>query len=119
MNIAFLTIVLGLNVALMLMTPAVSQGKNATSPETSDDIKIIKNYTDRTITLLNTTTNTTISIRSLPEPVGNMSNGSDTANLTSNETLTSEKATINQSLPMDSGNTTKNLTAKFNSLQDK
>jgi hypothetical protein len=119
MNIAFLTIVLGLNVALMLITPAISQDKNVTSPEISNDTRIIKNYTDRTITLLNTTTNETISIRSLPEPGGNMTNGSDTANLTSNQSLTSEKDTINQSLPTDLGNTTKNLTTAFNTLQDK
>ena len=115
-------ILVGLAIILILMIPLV-QAQNTTFSTNASDVKIIKNYTDRTLTLLNTTTNETISITSIPQEDENMTTNqttqSNTENLTSNETLTHKKTT-NETLTTNTPNTSNiNLTDKFNTLQGK
>jgi hypothetical protein len=85
------------------MSPLVSQAQDSTSPENADDTRMITNFKDRTITLLNTTTNEIISVRPFPEDIGNT---------TTNQTLSgiAENTTTNQTLSGIAENTTTNQT---------
>ena len=92
---------------------ATGQGQNATS-QNRNDTRMILNIKDKTVTVVNTTTNETISIRNLTE---------DTRNMTANETLsgTAENMTANEALTtnLENATTSVNLTEKFNTLQGK
>lgn len=79
------------------------QAQNATSSH-SNDTRMILNVTDNTVTLLNTTSNETISIRSL---------AADSENMITNET----KSSINITENAENSTTDLNLTDKFKELQ--
>jgi hypothetical protein len=108
---------IGLFSAFALLTPlvishwAMAQIENTTLPENMNDIRQIIDLKDDTVTLINKTTNETISIRNLSEDTGNMTTNEtlagDTGNMTTNETLSPTTGNI----------TTKvNLTEKFREL---
>ena len=113
------TVLIGLIVASVISLPLTenliaAQGKIITLPGAENDTKLILNMDDLTKTLVNATTNETISIEkfTLYRP-----------NATTNETLTTDTGdtTTNETLTTDTGDTTTNinLTAKFNALQGK
>jgi hypothetical protein len=80
----------------------MAQGSNTTSAQNRNNTKLIVDLKNHTITLIDITTNETISVKNLTPIEG--------ANTTSNESLTTntENATTNE-----------NLTDKFNDLQGK
>ncbi|HJR48917.1 MAG TPA: hypothetical protein VJ799_12240 [Nitrososphaeraceae archaeon] len=79
------------------------QAQDANSSDTNDT-RMILNVKDNTVTLLNTTSNETISIRDLT---------ADTVNMTSNETKSNTNITENA----ENSTTDLNLTEKFKGLQ--
>jgi len=100
------TVLIGLIVASVISLPLTenliaAQGKIITLPGAENDTKLILNMDDLTKTLVNATTNETISIEKF--------------------TLYRPNATTNETLTTDTGDTTTNinLTAKFNALQGK
>ena len=112
-------ILIGFIVAFVITLPLDAnrmgtQAKIITLPETENNTRLILDMDSLTQTLVNTTTNETISVEKFtlfrPNATTNETLTSDTGNTTTNETLTS-----------DTGNTTTNLnlTAKFNALQGK
>lgn len=80
------------------------QAQDATSSDTNDT-RMILNVKDNTVTMLNTTSNETISIRNLT---------ADTENMTTNEMKSSTNVTEN----VENSTTDLNLTEKFKELQD-
>ena len=109
MNRNWSTIFIGIHIALLIafLTHSHSwmgvQAQNATSSHTNDT-RMILNVTDNTVTLLNTTSNETISIRSL---------AADSENMITNET----KSSINITENAENSTTDLNLTDKFKELQ--
>ena len=93
-----MTVFLVLSVAfsILISSPvshwAVAQMQNTTLPQNTNNTKQIVNLKDRTITLVNTTTNETISVKPIPETTGNMTANKTlsgtAANMTANDNLT-------------------------------
>jgi regulatory protein YycI of two-component signal transduction system YycFG len=104
-----LVIVPLINYWLMAQTQNTTAPQNTTLPQKSTKKMIIK---DNTVTIVNTTTNETISVRDLT---------ANTGNTTTNESLAANtgNTTTNESLAANTGNTTTNesLAAKFKALQ--
>lgn len=109
MNGNWSTIFIGMHIALLLAVLTLSHGwtgvqaQNATSSDTNDT-RMILNMKDNTVTLLNTTSNETISIRNLT---------ADSENTITNETKSSSNVTENA----ENSTTDLNLTDKFKELQ--
>ena len=112
-------ILIGFILAFVITLPLAAnmmgtQAKIITLPETKNNTRLILDMDSLTQTLVNTTTNETISVEkfTLFRP-----------NATTNETLTTDtgNATTNETLTTDTENATTiiNLTAKFNALQGK
>lgn len=105
MNQNWLTIFIAMNIALLLSVLTLShswmgvQAQNTTS-SLANDTRMILNVTDNTVTLLNTTSNETISIRNLT---------TDSGNLIINETKSGSNVTENA----ENSTTDLNLTDKF------
>ena len=105
MNQNWLTIIIAMNIALLLSVLTLShswmgvQAQNTTS-SLANDTRMILNVTDNTVTLLNTTSNETISIRNLT---------TDSGNLIINETKSGSNVTENA----ENSTTDLNLTDKF------
>jgi len=104
----------------------MAQAPNTTLPESRKNTMAIVNLKDNTVTLVDKITNETISVKNLTGTAGttttNETLGSNTGNMTTNETLTLEKTTINETPATNkAGNTTTNinLTDKFDALQGK
>jgi hypothetical protein len=95
-------LVLSFAFSILISSPvshwAVAQMQNTTLPHNTNNTKQIVNLKDRTITLVNTTTNETISVKPIPETTGNM---------TANETLSGTAANMTAN---------NNLTEKFREL---
>src|SRR5438093_1672975 len=116
MDRVILTIIIGITVTLGLaIIPVISywliaEGQyitmveNNTLPQKSTKKMIIR---DNIVTVINTTTNETISVRNLTENAGNA---------TTNQTLTTNggNATTNQTLTTNGGNATTNQTLTTN-----
>ena len=79
------------------------EGQNTTSQNT-DNTHMIVNVTDKTVRVVNTATNETISIRNLT---------ADTENMTTNESTSNSNVTTNT----ENTTTHLNLTEKFKELQ--
>jgi hypothetical protein len=119
-NIAFLLLI-----TCALVGSVMAQSDNMTS-ENSNNTQRIVNMKDRTVSLINTTTNETISVKEfMPEAALNTTTNqniiTNASNATTNENLTPENTTTNETLTANTENATNNvnLTAKFNSLQGK
>lgn len=117
MNRVLLTILVAFIFGFVMLIPLIAdwkmvQAQNTSLPENGNNTRMVLNLKDKTVTLINMTTNETISVRNLTE---------NTGNITTNENLTTEKITNNESLTTNAGNTTtnENLTEKFNVLQGK
>ena len=122
--------IIGLLSAFALLTPLVishwtmAQIQNTTLPENMNDTRRIFNLNDNTITVINKTTNETISTMPYIRNIGNMTTNEtlagDTGNMTTNETLAGDTGnmTTNETLSPTTGNmTTKvNLTEEFREL---
>ena len=120
------TIFIGVALACVLVihplitSQVIAQGenktlaKNATSPHYTNNTRAIVDLKNHTITVIDTTTNETLSVRSFTEAA---------ANTTTNQSLsgTAENMTANETLTTNTGNATTNvnLTDKFNALQGK
>jgi hypothetical protein len=125
-------VLIELTMAFVLLAPFLINGwmtvkaQIITVPQPENETKLILNMKDRTQTLVNATTNETISVEkfiipsrnettneTLPESVGN---------ITTNETLPESvgNITTNETLPESVGNITTNetLTEKFKALQN-
>jgi hypothetical protein len=127
----FFAVLVSLNIAFLLLITYVlvgsvmAQSDNMTS-ENSNNTQRIVNMKDRTVSLINTTTNETISVKEfMPEGALNttrnqniITNANDT---TTNENLTPENTTTNETHTANTENATTNvnLTSKFNALQGK
>jgi hypothetical protein len=116
MSRVLLTIFVGFTVGFVMLIPLtaewkMAQGQNTSLPENTNSTRMVLNLKDKTVTLINATTNETISVRNLAENTGNM---------TTNQSLTTDNGnmTTNQSLTTDNGNMTTNqsLTEKFKEL---
>jgi hypothetical protein len=98
---------------------AVAQIQNTTLPENMNNTMRIINLKDNTITVINKTTNETISTMPYSGNTGNMTSGT-AANMTANETLsgTAANMTANETLSGTAANMTANdnLTEKFKEL---
>jgi len=130
MNRIMISSIIGLLSAFALLTPLVishwtmAQIQNTTLPENMNDTRRIFNLKDNTITVINKTTNETISTMPYVRNIGNMTANETlsptTGNMTANETLspTTGNMTANETLSPTTGNmTTKvNLTEKFREL---
>jgi hypothetical protein len=118
MNRISWTILIGIILAFVITLPLTvnlisAQAKIIYFPVNENNTRLIVNLDNLTQTLVNATTNETISVEKLTiyRP-----------NATTNETLTTDtNATTNETLTTDTGNATTNinLTAKFNALQGK
>jgi hypothetical protein len=109
MNSNWSTIFVGTNIALSLAVLTLSHSLAGAQPQdttsiVTNDTRMILNVKDNTITLLNTTSNETISIRHLTE---------DTENVITNESLGSNNIIENA----ENTTTNLNLTEKFKELQ--
>ena len=112
------TIIVAIIIAFVISLPLSAhlgaQAQIITLPGSQNNTRLILNMDNHTQTLVNATTNETISVEmfTLYRP-----------NATTNENLTTDSGntTTNENLTTDSGNTTTsiNLTAKFNALQGK
>jgi hypothetical protein len=138
-----LTVLIELTVAFVLLAPFLITGgmtvkaQIITVPMPENDTNLILNMKDRTQTLVNATTNETISVEkfiiqngnettneTLPASVGNMTTNEtlpgSIGNMTTNETLPGSigNMTTNETLPGSIGNmtTNDNLTEKFKEL---
>jgi len=89
------TILIGLTIAFAVPIPLIVnlmmvQAQNATLPLNTNNTRAIWNLKNQTITLVNTTTNETISVNPFPEKVGNMTTNETPSgsigNMTTNET---------------------------------
>jgi hypothetical protein len=106
----------------------IAKAQNTITPEnkTSQEPAVKMIIKDNTVTVINTTSNETISIRNLTEDTGNATTNetitADTGNATTNETITADtgNATTNETITADTGNATTNetLTEKFKALQN-
>jgi hypothetical protein len=118
MNRISWTILIGIILAFVITLPLTvnlisAQAKIIYFPVNENNTRLIVNLDNLTQTLVNATTNETISVEKLTiyRP-----------NATTNETLTTDtNATTNETLTTGTGNATTNinLTAKFNALQGK
>ena len=119
MNRISWTILIGTNLAFVITLPLTAmlmsaQAQIITLPDNENNTRLVLNMDNLTQTLVNATTNETISVEKLTiyRP-----------NATTNESLTTDTAdtTTNESRTTDTGNATTNinLTAKFNALQGK
>ena len=116
-------------VAFVIATPitvssVMAQAQNATSPPNMDNKTLaIWNMKEKTITLVNPTTNETVAQFTMNPENGTIDDtlANNTEIATTNDTLTPEKTTINETLTTNTDNTTTNvnLTAKFDALQGK
>ncbi|MGB7936911.1 MAG: hypothetical protein WCF21_09855 [Nitrososphaeraceae archaeon] len=114
-----LMVLIELTMAFVLLAPFLINGwmtvkaQIITVPQPENDTKLILNMKDRTQTLVNATTNETISVEKFIIP---------SANETTNETLPESvgNMTTNETLPESVGNMTTNetLTEKFKALQN-
>jgi hypothetical protein len=112
--------IIGFSLALVLLAPSIIadwtivQAQNTTLPQDTNDTRRVFNMIDNTVTLINATTNETISVMKFTTSAGNT---------TANETLPTSagNTTANETLPTSAGNTTANetLTTKFKELQGK
>ena len=117
MNAVLLKVFLVISVALSVLISSpishwvVAQMQNTTLPENTNNTRMVLNLKDKTVTLINATTNETISVKPATEKMQNM---------TSNETLPGNAAnmTSNETLPGSIGNVTSkaNITEKFKEL---
>lgn len=120
-----LTTVVALVIQLLIISPVMAQGPNTTSAQNRNNTKLIVDLKNHTITLVNTTTNETISVKNLtPKAAVNTTTDENIITNAINATngnLTPEKTTINETLTTNTENATTNgnLTAKFNALQGK
>ena len=120
-----LTTVVALVIQLLIISPVMAQGPNTTSTQNRNNTKLIVDLKNHTITLVNTTTNETISVKNLtPKAAVNTTTDENIITNAINATngnLTPEKTTINDTLTTNTANATTNanLTAKFNALQGK
>jgi hypothetical protein len=126
------TVLIGIILAFIITLPLTAnlmpaQAKNIYFPVNENNTRLILNMDNLTQTLVNATTNETISVEKFtlyrPNATTNETLTTDTGNATTNETLTTDtgNATTNETLTTDTGNATTNvnLTAKFNALQGK
>jgi hypothetical protein len=121
-----LTTGLVLVIQLLIVNLVMAQAPNKTLPQNPNTTKLIMNLKNHTITVVDTRTNETIGVMNLtPKPGANMTANetltTNAGNTTTNENLTPENTTINETLTKNTGNATTNvnLTAKFNALQNK
>lgn len=100
-----------------------AHAQNATSSNIDNKTQAIWNMKDRTITLVNPTTNETVAQFTMKPEKGTIGDAlsNNTENTTTNNAFIPEKTTINETLTTNPGNVTTNLnlTEKFNSLQGK
>jgi hypothetical protein len=108
-------LVLGVALSILISSPisdwAMAQIQNTTLPENTNNTRMVLNLKDKTVTLINATTNETISVKPVTETRENM---------TANETLSGNAGnmTANETLSGNAGNMTANinLTEKFREL---
>jgi cytoskeletal protein RodZ len=121
-----LTTLLALVIHLLIINPVLAQGPNTTTAQNRNNTKLIVDLKNNTITLVDKTTNETISVKNLMPKAA--ANTTITENITTNEknattnvNLTPETTTSNDTLTTNTGNATTdvNLTAKFSALQGK
>lgn len=118
------TVVFALVTQLFIISPVIAQDRNTTSAQNRDNTKLIVDLKNNTITLLNTTTNETISVKEYmpksPLNTTTIENITTSQENATNRNLTPEN-TKNETLTENKKNTTTNvnLTAKFNALQGK
>ena len=123
-----LTILTGLVIiasaaAIPITIISIAQAQNATLPPSMDNKTVaIWNMKDKTITLVNPTTNETVAEFTMNPENGTIGDvlTNNTENATTNNTFIPEKTT-NESLTSNTENATTNvnLTDKFNTLQGK
>jgi len=141
-SLIVVTAMFALVTQLFIISPAMAQDRNTTSAQNRDNTKLIVDLKNNTITLLNTTTNETISVKEyMPEAplntttIENITTNQENAidgtttieNITTNQenatngNLTPENTIKNETLTENNKNTTTNvnLTSKFNALQGK
>ena len=125
-----LTILIGLVIIAfaieipITISSMMAQAQNTTLQRNTDNnTQAIWNMKDKTITLVNPTTNETIGQFTMNPEKGTIDETltNSTENATTNDTLTPEETTINETLTTNTGNATTNvnLTDKFDSLQGK
>jgi hypothetical protein len=132
MNPISWTILIGLILVFVITLPldvslVVAQPQIITLPEEENNTRLILNMDNLTQTLVNATTNETISVENFtiyrPNGTTNETLTTSTGNATTNETLTTStgNATTNETLTTSTGNATTNvnLTDKFKELQGK
>jgi hypothetical protein len=108
-------LVLSVALSILISSPishwVMAQMQNTTLPENTNNTRMVLNLKDKTVTLINATTNETISVKSVTEARKNM---------TANETLsgTAANMTANETLSGTAANMTANanLTEKFREL---
>ena len=97
-----LTIVLAVVIQLLIINPALAQDTNTTSDQNRNNTKLIVDLKNHTISVVDTTTNETLSIKKfMPKAPVN---------------TTTDESTITDA---ENATTNANLTAKFNALQGK
>jgi hypothetical protein len=118
------TILIALFLAFVITLPfsehvMATQGQIITLPGSENNTRLILNMDNHTQTLVNATTNETISVENFTLYKGNIT-ANETAS-TNNSLLNPENAPANETLITDMQNATTdvNLTAKFNGLQGK
>ena len=110
-NSILLLTLLALIVQLLIISPGLAQDTNTTLTQNRNNTKMIVDLKNQTKSLVDTTTNETISIKKFtPEEAANMTAFLAPENATTDETLTTD---------MDNATTNVNLTDKFNALQGK
>ncbi|MGI0031301.1 MAG: hypothetical protein ACRD80_06930 [Nitrososphaeraceae archaeon] len=92
------TSLLALVIQLLIISPVMAQGPNTTSAENRNNTKLVVNFKNHTISIVDTITNETISVKPFPKETGNM---------TTNETLSGSIGNMT---------TNDNLTEKFKEL---
>jgi hypothetical protein len=124
MNQTWSTLFIAMNIALLLAVLTLSHNwKSAQAQDTTpNDTRMILNVKDNTITLVNTTSNETISIRNLTADTENMITNESkstnnltvgTENMINNESLSGNNITENA----ENTRTNLSLTEKFKELQ--
>jgi hypothetical protein len=130
MNAVLLKVFLLISVALSVFISSpiphwgMAQMQNTTLPENTNNTRMVLNLKDKTVTLINATTNETISVKPTTETRENITSNEtlpgSVGNITSNETLPGSVGNItsNETLPGSVGNMTSNinLTEKFGEL---